>query len=110
MVWERRDGRYILKLAGRIDLSTVSQFEDALVHAALAPERVVIVDLSEVRFIDSTGLSAVMNSERAARADVDRIQFVAKLQPEVEAVLRMSGVYDELQFIEPSKAVPRPDR
>jgi anti-sigma B factor antagonist len=104
VVGERRDGRYILKLAGKIDLSTVVQFEDALVAASIAPERVVVVDLSEVEYIDSTGLSALMESERVARGDADRIKFLAKFQPEVEAILRVSAVYDELELIEPSNA------
>jgi anti-sigma B factor antagonist len=103
-IGERRDDRYILKLVGKIDLSTVSQFEHALAQAGSASEPVVVIDLSGVEYIDSTGLTALMQSELAARSDPDRIQFLGRLQPEVEAVLRMSGVYDELQFIDPEKA------
>jgi anti-sigma B factor antagonist len=101
---ERQSDRYILKLAGKIDLSTVSQFENALGQAAAALEQVVVVDLSDVEYIDSTGLAALMQSELTARDDPDRIQFLAKLQPEVEAVLRMSGVYDEPRFTDPERA------
>ena len=101
---ERSGDRYVLKLIGKIDLSTVHLFEDALAQAGSVSEPVVVVDLGEVEYIDSTGLSALMQSELAARDDPDRIQFLGRLQPEVEAVLRMSGVYDELQFSDPEKA------
>ena len=101
---ERRDDRYIMKLSGKIDLSTVHLFEDALAQAGSVSERVVVIDMSEVEYIDSTGLSALMQSELAARDDPDRIKFLGRLQPEVEAVLRMSGVYDELQFSDSEKA------
>ena len=101
---ERRGDRYVLKLIGKIDLSTVHVFEDALAQAGSVSDRLVVVDMSEVEYIDSTGLSALMQSELAARDDPDRIQFLGRLQPEVEAVLRMSGVYDELQFSDSEKA------
>jgi len=106
---ERREGRYVLKLAGEIDLATVRQFEDAIRQAAGAVERIVVVDLSEVEYIDSTGVTALLQVETTARGDVDRIRFLNKFQPEVEAVLRMSGVYDQLQLIEP-ETLRRPNR
>ena len=106
---ERHEGRYILRVAGGIDLATVSQFEGALQHAMAALERFVVVDLSGVEYIDSTGVTALMQAETAARGDVDRIMFLRKFQPEVEAVLRVSGIYDELEFIEPETLRTRSD-
>ena len=106
---ERLEGRYILKLSGEIDLATARQFEDAIRLAATVAERIVVLDLSEVAYIDSTGVTALLQLETAARADVDRLRFLRRFQPEVEAVLRVSGVYDELQFIEP-ETLRRPNR
>jgi anti-sigma B factor antagonist len=100
---QREEGRYILKLIGHIDMATVDRFENALAQAVAAPEPTVLVDLSGVDYIDSTGISALMRAETSARLDVERIQFLGKLQPDVEALLRMSGVYDELRFFEPKE-------
>ena len=105
---ERHEGRYTLKLTGAIDLSTVRQFEDAIRLAAAAVERTVVVDLSEVDHIDSTGVTALLQVETTARGDVDRIWFLNKFRPEVEAVLRMSGVYDQLRLIEPDASPTEP--
>ena len=98
---DQREDSYILKFAGHIDLATVGKFEEALLQASTAPNPVVIVDLSEVDFIDSTGVSALMQAEAQARRDRDRIHFLAKFDPKVEAVLRMSGIYAELDLIQP---------
>jgi anti-sigma B factor antagonist len=100
----RSEDRYTLKVSGQIDLATVGQFEAALNQAGAALERVVVIDLSEVDFIDSSGVSVLMQAETAARGDIDRIQFARELHPTVEAVLRVSGIYEELQFGEPKQA------
>ena len=98
---QRHEGHYVLKVAGKIDLATVDQFEDALRQAIAALEKVVVIDLSGVEYIDSTGITALLQAETSSRGDVDRIQFLNKFQPDVEALLRVSCVYDELQLIEP---------
>lgn len=97
---ERDEGRYTVRFAGPIDLATVGRFEEAIRQATGVAEPVVAVDLSGVDFIDSTGITALVQMETSARFDVDRIRFHRTLDPKVEAVLRMSGVYEELNFIE----------
>src|ERR1700741_1799765 len=54
----------VVKLAGELDLYNAPQVRNALVQAcADAPERVV-VDLSEVEFIDSTALGVLIEARR----------------------------------------------
>jgi anti-anti-sigma factor len=103
---ERREGRYVLKVVGEIDLSTVDQFKNAVVQAMAALEQIVVIDLSAV---DSTGITALMETEASSRGDVDRIRFLNRFQPGVEAVLRMSGIYEELQLVEPDTLPSRND-
>ncbi len=58
-----RDGnRAVLTARGEIDLATVDVLSDAVVRAG-ANE--VWLDLTEVEFMDSTGLSALVNGHRA---------------------------------------------
>lgn len=59
----------IVAPSGEIDMSTVGAFREAIAEAtAEAPEHLV-VDLSGVSFIDSSGLGAVIEAnERAKRA------------------------------------------
>jgi anti-sigma B factor antagonist len=54
---------------GEIDMLTVDELRRQLAAAADAAPEVLVVDLSEVSFIDSTGLGAVVEANaRASRA------------------------------------------
>lgn len=56
---EEKDGYPIVTVTGEVDLYTATQFQEALLAAGLdAPA--LIVDLSEIAYIDSAGLSALL--------------------------------------------------
>jgi anti-sigma B factor antagonist len=60
------DGRRaVLAARGEIDLGTVDDLRDAIERAAESSAAEVWVDLSEVDFMDSTGLSALVVGHRA---------------------------------------------
>jgi anti-sigma B factor antagonist len=56
----------VLSCSGEIDVSTVSALRDALQEAERSSQR-VIIDLTEVTFLDSTGVGAILGAVRAAR-------------------------------------------
>jgi anti-anti-sigma factor len=58
----------VLVLHGEHDLSTQSRLE-ARIDAALDAGKSVVVDLSEVDFIDSTVLAAILHGQRRAGSD-----------------------------------------
>jgi anti-sigma B factor antagonist len=61
---ERRDGAVVIRLAGELDLYNAPSLRDALLaECAAAPERLVI-DLTEVEFIDSTALGVFIETRR----------------------------------------------
>ncbi len=61
--------REIVAPSGEIDMSTVGEFRRVIADATAARPGQLIVDLSNVSFIDSSGLGAVVEaSERATRA------------------------------------------
>jgi anti-sigma B factor antagonist len=60
------DGRRaVLAARGEIDLGTVDDLRDAIERATESSAAEVWVDLSEVDFMDSTGLSALVVGHRA---------------------------------------------
>jgi anti-sigma B factor antagonist len=63
---QNAQGPAVVRLAGEIDLSNVSRLQDQLI--VLVERGHVVVDLSEVTFIDSTGLSAFIVGHRRATA------------------------------------------
>jgi anti-sigma B factor antagonist len=60
------DGRRaVLAARGEIDLATVDRLRDAIERAAETKASEVWVDLTDVHFMDSTGLSALVIGHRA---------------------------------------------
>ncbi len=58
----------VVELKGEVDLYTSPQFKDALLQAIGEGTARVVVDLSQVRFIDSTGLGVVVGGIKAVTA------------------------------------------
>jgi anti-anti-sigma factor len=63
-----RDGVVIVSMAGELDMATVAEAAAAL-QAATAHDLPVVLDLTELRFFSSAGLSLLMWLHRAS-ADV----------------------------------------
>jgi anti-sigma B factor antagonist len=63
---QNANGPAVVRLAGEIDLSNASRLQDQL--SVLVEHGHVVVDLSDVTFIDSTGLSAFIVGHRRATA------------------------------------------
>ena len=64
-----------IRTCGEWDLRAAPQFEQAL-HAALAGARLVIVDLRQLTFIDSTGQHLIIEAAARARRSGRRLVFV----------------------------------
>lgn len=59
-------GTAIVELTGELDLATAPEFNDE-VMAALAGPRSVVVDASDLTFVDSSGLSVLFHAHRRSR-------------------------------------------
>lgn len=88
-IGERRDGDIlILSPAGRIDNDTSPAFQTRLL-AALTPGPAVLVDFSDVQYISSAGLRALMMGSKQAKASKGRLA-VAALVPVVKEIFEIS--------------------
>jgi anti-sigma B factor antagonist len=96
---EDRDGAHRIVLTGELDVSTVSKFNNALAEAKIQRCHTLIVDLSSLRFMDSTGLSAVLVAEMHARTRNQR--FVVVRGPRhVQELFRLTGVDHFLEVVD----------
>jgi anti-anti-sigma factor len=84
-----RDGEPVVEVAGEVDLSTAGQVEQAIAAVAARGVRVV-VDLSAVAFLDSSGVTALLRSAK----DHDIVLREPSLA--VTEVLAMAGLSDTL--------------
>jgi len=65
---EKRDGATIVSVAGELDLYNAEELRAALIEACAAEPSVLVVDLAEVTFIDSTALGVLIEA-RSRLAD-----------------------------------------
>lgn len=59
-------GAHIYRLRGSLDIATAPSVRAALVEAAGAGKHDLVVDLTRVEFLDSTGLGALIGAHRRA--------------------------------------------
>ena len=56
------DDAYVVRLAGELDLYNAADVREALTNACADAPKKVVVDLSEVEFIDSTALGVLIEA------------------------------------------------
>lgn len=70
-------GVVILSAAGEVDLETAPRFRDAGLDALGIEPTTIVVDLTEVTFMDSTGLGVLVLLRRKARARRSELRLVS---------------------------------
>lgn len=85
---ETADGRTLIRLRGEVDLSWSQQVRQAVLDA-LARSQCVGVVLSEVSYIDSSGIAALVEGFQSARSKGNGFALVA-VSDAVRAVLELA--------------------
>jgi anti-sigma B factor antagonist len=88
------DGLVRIRLAGELDIGTVTQLKQA-VDAYARHGQTMIIDLREVDLIDSMGLAALVRARHRAVARGGRLALVSP-PPHVRAVFgltRLDGIF-----------------
>lgn len=90
----------LIRLAGELDASNVSRLYEELAELAHEGRRHTVLDLTELTFVDSTGLSAIIAAhKRAEKAGAELILFSP--QPQVRNLFTIAGI-DRYLHIRPS--------
>jgi anti-sigma B factor antagonist len=91
--------RYVVcRPAGDLDAYTVGEFRQVL--AEIASDRYLIIDLSEVPFVDSAGLGALIGGIRRTR-ELGGDVAVACSRPTLLRLLQTTG-FDRIVAVSPS--------
>ncbi len=64
----RDDGRTVIRIRGEIDMATCERLRDAI-EPFMAPEQSIVLELSEVRFMDSSMLNVLVQARGRLTAD-----------------------------------------
>jgi anti-sigma B factor antagonist len=92
----------VLRAAGEIDLRTAPRLGVELLEALARGSRNLIVDMADVRLIDSTGIGVLLSAQRRFRALGGQL-VVANVCDHVTTVLAITGVGRALN-LQPSVA------
>jgi anti-anti-sigma factor len=85
------DGVATVVVEGELDIATVPVLEGALSDLESGGARTLVLDLRGLRFMDSTGLRALLSARRRAHTAGRRLRL-ANLQPSVARVFEVTGV------------------
>jgi anti-sigma B factor antagonist len=88
------DGRLRLRLEGELDMSTEPLLRTAL-HKAAEGGEPVVVDLSGVEFMDSSGLRVLIQAHQHAQRDGWSLALTAP-SPPVRSLFEVAGVVEVL--------------
>lgn len=88
----------MLELFGELDLGSVPALERELDTLA-EPGRTVVLDLSALTFMDSTGLRTILAADERLRGADARLVLVRGPQA-VDRVFRITGTAEQLEFLD----------
>jgi anti-sigma B factor antagonist len=95
---DREDGVQ-LALKGELDLSTIEKVEQELTRAEDGGHRVIVLDLSGLTFLDSTGLRTIVTADQRARR-ADRRLVVVKGPETVHRVFTITRLDERLEMVD----------
>ena len=90
------DGRVLMRLAGELDLSSTPVLEQRL-REALDSGRQLVVDLRNLDFMDSTGLTLLVRWARGAEQDGYELALV-RGEPRVHRLFELTGLDSRFTF------------
>jgi anti-anti-sigma factor len=94
-----------IALEGELDYSSALILDDELRRAEASIHNVLVLDLSELRFMDSTGLGIIASACRRMRRGGRRL-ILASPTKAVKRILELTGMLQRLEVVEDLAVVP----
>jgi anti-anti-sigma factor len=96
------DGVRVVAVRGELDLSTAPGLEEPLEEAVSDADGLVLIDLSECEFIDSTGIALIVRAwqrlDRGAGGDGGGRVIICSDNEQVRRVLEITGLELSIQI------------
>jgi anti-sigma B factor antagonist len=81
----------VLDVRGEIDVASAPELQDTLAGVIRTTPRILVVNLAEVTFIDSSGLGVLIGAVKAMRASGGDLRLVVT-QPHIIRLLELTGL------------------
>ena len=95
----RDEHRLAITPIGELDMSTAGKLDDAVRAAEATDAKRIVIDLSEVTFMDSTGLKLLLEAGARARANSNRLRLVRGSR-RVQRVFELTKTEEILPFLD----------
>jgi anti-sigma B factor antagonist len=96
--------RILIAPQGVVDIARIAEFRAALSDAARADGACLVVDLSQVSFIDSSGLGALVELHHRLRRGRRQLAVVAPGGTAAAVLIDLSGLRGRLKIFETRRA------
>jgi anti-sigma B factor antagonist len=93
-----------VSMVGELDISTAMRLEDELRRVEAEKPGVIVLDLKQLTFMDSTGLRLLITADARARQEARRLAIVRGNEM-VQRVLRLTRLDERLDIIDDAGAV-----
>jgi anti-sigma B factor antagonist len=98
------EGSVRISLEGELDYSSALTLDDELRRAESCVHSVLVLDLSGLRFMDSTGLGIIATSYRRMRRSGGRL-IIASPTRAVLRIFQLTGMLERLEVVEDAAVV-----
>ena len=96
---QNQDQATVIAVSGELDLASSPALQEELDRVSASDSQLLIIDLRELDFMDSTGLSVLVRAHQRAEEQGRRLAMVKGPQ-QVQRLLSLTGVADRLTLIE----------
>jgi anti-sigma B factor antagonist len=101
---ESRDDLVHVSLVGELDLSTVGKVQEELRRVEQSQPPTVVLDLSKLTFLDSTGLRCIVTADERAR-DAGRRMVIVRGPDPVQRVFTITRLEERLEMVDDASGV-----
>lgn len=87
-----------IRLTGELDLACSARLKQTLCEA-VATQRLIVLDLSGLAFMDSSGLHAMIDADNRARLRGSKLVII-RGPPQIDRLFELVGISDRLEIVE----------
>ena len=102
----RGDGTRILRVAGELDLHTSPRFQEQLQAAIEQPFELLLVDLTDCDYLDSTAIHVLVQAKRSLDGRADKLALIVP-SPHLRKIFQLARL-DDVLHIHPDQATALP--
>ncbi|WP_147804462.1 STAS domain-containing protein [Alkalicoccus halolimnae] len=95
------DNKSVAEVSGEVDVYTATKLKETLIPLAEKEDNQLIIDLTNVEYIDSTGLGIFIGALKAAEKSGSTLKLIG-LNERVNRLFEITGLHEVID-IEPAK-------